>query len=82
VDFFAAQDLARRKTWRLALLFGAAVLCLVLLTNLLVAFFLAFMGNHGQVTGLDSLVRSLPAEYWLWISFAVIGLVGGGRGNK
>jgi len=75
VDFFAAQDLARRKTWRLALLFGAAVLCLVVLTNLLVAAVVSLMANHGQVIDPESLIRSLPAGYWFWISFGVIGTV-------
>ena len=37
MDFFGAQDAARRRTWQLAALFAAAVLSLVLLTNLLVA---------------------------------------------
>ncbi len=37
MNFFEAQDNARRKTWQLLLLFGAAVLSLILLTNVLVA---------------------------------------------
>jgi Zn-dependent protease with chaperone function len=82
MDFFGAQDQARRNTWRLALLFTVAVACLILLTNLLVAIVLAFTTNHGQVTDLGSLLRSLPPESWFWISTAVVGLVALASGYK
>ena len=35
MNFFRAQDDAKRKTWRLAALFAAAVGSLIVLTNLL-----------------------------------------------
>jgi Zn-dependent protease with chaperone function len=75
VDFFGAQDRARRMTWRLALLFTLAVASLILLTNLLVAAVVAFTTNHGQVTDPAALLRSLPVEYWFWISTGVVGMV-------
>jgi Zn-dependent protease with chaperone function len=76
VDFFGAQDRARRKTWQLATLFGSAVLALVLATNLLVALVYAWLLGLG--TGADPLdpvgpLRRLPASYWIWISTTVVG---------
>jgi len=77
LDFFGAQDLARRKTWRLAALFGAAVLSLVVLTNLLVASVYAWATGFGYATPVDleSQLRGLPPLYWLWISVGVVGAV-------
>lgn len=48
MDFFAEQDRARRNLRRLIVLFGAAVLMLVVLTNSLVAAFL-WLGNDYNV---------------------------------
>jgi len=76
MDFFRAQDDARRKTWQLLLLFAAAVAALVLLTNLLVGVTLAWTGTHVMVTSLDPLVRTLPTAYWPWVTFAVVAIVG------
>jgi len=76
VDFFGAQDQARRHTWRLAALFGAAVLSLVLLTNLLVAVVYAWSLGYGDPLDPLTSTRVLPARYWFWISFAVVGAVG------
>jgi len=77
VDFFGAQDLARRRTWRLAVLFGAAVLSLVVMTNLLVALVYAWVLGFGQGDPLDAVgpLRRLPADYWFWITVAVVGIV-------
>lgn len=46
VDFFKAQDQARRNTKLLVLLFGLAVLCLLLLTNLLILITLGFLNTE------------------------------------
>jgi Zn-dependent protease with chaperone function len=43
VDFFKAQDQARRNTKLLVLLFGVAVFCLLVLTNLLILITLGFL---------------------------------------
>ena len=77
MDFFGAQDLARRKTWRLAALFGTAVLSLVVLTNLLVAGVYAWATGFGYATPveLESRLRGLPPLYWLWISAGVVGAI-------
>ncbi|MFU8815311.1 MAG: M48 family metallopeptidase [Pseudomonadales bacterium] len=76
MDFFGAQDGARRKTWQLALLFSAAVVVLIVLTNLLVAIVYAWTANGGQIIEPGMLLRTLPMEYWLWISVGVLGMVG------
>ena len=79
MNFFQAQDNARRRTLHLTLLFGAAVVCLVVLTNLLVA------GRVPVVEQLrlyrsrrrlaDRLAR-IPLDTWLIISVGVIGMIG------
>ena len=50
MDFFAAQDLARRHTLRLVILLALAVLSLVVITNLLVMVLFGFLNTtHGRV---------------------------------
>ncbi|OBP13664.1 peptidase [Rheinheimera sp. SA_1] len=46
VDFFKAQDEARRNTKLLVLLFGLAVFCLLVLTNLLLLITLGFLSTE------------------------------------
>jgi len=77
LDFFGAQDQARRKTWQLAALFGAAVLSLIFLTNLLVALVYAWTTSQArlQPMSITGLLSNLPGEYWGWIGFGVIGAV-------
>ena len=75
MNFFQAQDNARRKTWQLALLFGAAVLTLVVLTNLLVALAFGWTGSQVGMT-FDQALANMPADSWIWISIGVIGVVG------
>ena len=78
MNFFQAQDDARRKTWQLALLFGAAVVCLIVLTNLLVAGVYLFTGNYAQPRPMNmvELLSALPMETWLFITTGVIGMIG------
>ena len=75
MNFFQAQDNARRKTSMLAVLFGAAVLTLLLLTNLFVA--IAF-GWAGMQTGMtfSQTIAQVPIDSWIWISFGVLGVIG------
>lgn len=77
MDFFHAQDNARRSTWRLVALFVAAVVSLVLLTNLLVAAVYAWASNHLQPGRLDlgTMLANLPAGYWATISLGVVGVI-------
>ncbi len=49
MDFFSAQDRARRNTTRLLLLFSAAVIALVVLTNLAVAVAFGALSPEGRV---------------------------------
>ncbi|MCP5178595.1 MAG: M48 family metallopeptidase [Pseudomonadales bacterium] len=80
MNFFEAQDAARRRTWRLVVLFLAAVLTLVLLTNLLVAvagfFFLTPSVALAEPQGsLRYVLESTPPSRWAFISLGVIGVV-------
>lgn len=78
MDFFGAQDSARRKTGQLVLLFGAAVLGLLVLTNVLVGVVIGFFGHPGeQIATMNDAVARVPLEYWVGISAAVLLVVGG-----
>ena len=77
MNFFQAQDEARRRTGRLAILFAAAVISLVVLTNLLVAGVYVWTGNYAMPQEMDlvSLLGQLPIESWFFISTGVIGMI-------
>ena len=74
MNFFQAQDSARRKTWQLAAMFIAAVVTLVLLTNVLVALSFGWGGMQTGMT-LSQTVTSMPVDTWFWVSGGVIGIV-------
>jgi len=76
VDFFAAQDRARRKTWQLALLFGAAVIALVVATNVLIAVVAGFTTTQGVAMGVEDAIAATRAEMWFGISLLVILVIG------
>lgn len=84
MDFFGAQDAARRKTWQLALLFGAAVLCLVLLTNALIAIVYGWAGHQLRPGQFDpaALLATMPVAWWYWITAGVVGAVALASGYK
>jgi Zn-dependent protease with chaperone function len=73
VDFFAQQDIARRNTRLLFLLFLGTVLLLVVITNVLVAAFLFFSQDYniysGQIEGVPGFL-----SYFSWPRFGTIGL--------
>ncbi|MFT7652494.1 MAG: Zn-dependent protease with chaperone function [Limisphaerales bacterium] len=75
MNFFQAQDNARRKTWQLAAMFGAAVVTLIILTNLLVAITFGATGTQVGMTFAESLAN-IPLDTWFWVSGGVVGLVG------
>ena len=77
MDFFSAQDSARRRTWLLVLLFSLAVLGLIVLTNLLVGGVIAWFGSYGEVASLEEAVTRLPMEHWAAISAGVLLIVSG-----
>lgn len=78
MNFFEAQDNARRNTWRLAALFVAAVVSLIIMTNLLVAGVYAWTSNYAMPGSMNlvDLITQLPGQYWLFISTGVLGVVG------
>ena len=84
MDFFGAQDDARRKTWQLAGLFAAAVVSLVVLTNLLVGAVYLWTARPGPTGGVDfnASLGDLPASTWVMISLGVIVVVGLASGYK
>ena len=83
MDFFEAQDNARKKTWQLGVLFGLAVVTLIAITNALVAgaYLLATgglsstRGNPNGSTSYWELLASIPFDIWLWVSLSVITVV-------
>ena len=79
MDFFAQQDLARRNTRLLVILFTLAVIGLVLLTNLLVAGFLFVSEDYnvyaGSRGGWAGFVQQLSWDRFGAISLVVIGSV-------
>ncbi len=84
MDFFRAQDNARRNTWRLAALFAAAVIALVVMTNLLVGTVYLYTTRVGATGGLDlnASLQDLPTRYWLLISLGVLTVIGLACGYK
>ncbi len=73
MDFFAQQDLARRNTRLLTVLFLAAVAGLILLTNALVAAFLWWGDGYNLYTGQRGNWRDF-LSYFTWQRFGSIGL--------
>lgn len=77
MNFYRAQQDARRKTWQLGLLFGAAVLSLILLTNLLVGVSAFWLTTTGVEQGVNlNILETIPLEFWAMVSAAVLGVVG------
>ena len=75
MNFFAAQEQARRKTKWLVVLFALAVLGIVVLTNLLVIIFLAYI--NGTVTSFttEATVQSFNWEQFIAVGSAVLLLI-------
>lgn len=77
MDFFKAQDQARKKTGRLVLLFGAAVVTLVVLTNALVAV-VVMLTTQTSVTlyeGIGTTLATIPAHIWLSVTVGVVATI-------
>ncbi len=73
MDFFKQQDIARRNTRMLVLLFLVAVFLLILLTNAVVAAFLYFGQDYNIYAGSrDGMAGFL--SYFSWERFGYIGL--------
>ena len=67
MDFFREQDIARRNTRLLTLLFGIAVLVLIGMTNLLLVGFVVFESGGGRASLSDDMLD--------WQSFFTVGAV-------
>ena len=76
MDFFTAQDRARRLTGRLVLLLLLAVVGLVLAASVLVALLVVLM--DGQTGGSDPLGRALDPVLFAWVALGVMAVVLGG----
>ncbi len=72
MDFFAQQDLARRNTRLLAVLFGLAVLLLIVLTNVAIAAFLFFGQDYNIYAGSSGINGFL--SYFTLDRFVSVGL--------
>ena len=73
MNFFEQQDIARRNTRVLVLLFMVAVFVLIVLTNLLVAGFLWFGENYNLYSGNRNDLAGF-ISYFSWERFGGIGL--------
>ncbi|WP_447895953.1 M48 family metallopeptidase [Vreelandella sp. GE22] len=81
MDFFTAQDDARRKTGRLVILLIAAVMALIVVTTLVVTLVVYFMGDQGtgqtELTA-NGLLAALSPELVGMVALGVVALVGFG----
>ncbi len=80
MDFFESQEVARRNTLKLVVLFLLAIVSLVAITNLLVMLTLGFMqadpaSGSPMATGSTDLLQRLDWRAFVWISLAVVGVV-------
>ncbi|MBC53947.1 MAG: hypothetical protein CMQ34_08960 [Gammaproteobacteria bacterium] len=75
MDFFRAQDVARRKTGRLVLLFALAIISLIAITNALV---LVTLGLTSTSAGGAPVFTDVEPAVFVSISLAVLAVVGFG----
>lgn len=73
MDFFQQQDIARRNTRVLVLLFSLSVLVLILLTNAVVAAFLFFGDDYNVYSGSRATMQGF-LSYFTWQRFGGIGM--------
>ncbi len=73
MDFFQQQDIARRNTRTLVVIFSLAVLALILLTNAAVAAFLFFANDYNVYNGSRAGLQGF-LSYFSWQRFGGIGL--------
>lgn len=74
MDFFRSQDIARRNTLRLVVLFVLALLSLVAITNLLIMFALGVFAEALDVP----LLQRIDWQLFTWVSLGILGVVGFG----
>ena len=74
MDFFKSQDAAKRNTSRLILLFGLAVLSLILITNLLILFIFGFVGS--EMTSMAAVTSPrMNWELFLYVGLGVSAVI-------
>ncbi|KAA1188906.1 M48 family metallopeptidase [Pseudohalioglobus sediminis] len=73
MDFFQQQDIARRNTRGLVLVFCLAVLALIVLTNAVVAGFLFFADDYNVYSGSRGGLQAF-LSYFSWQRFGGIGI--------
>jgi hypothetical protein len=71
MDFFQAQDSARRNTTSLVVFFALAVLSLIVFTNLLVMVLFGFLDTNNQPVTLSVIAAQFDWETFLLIGAAV-----------
>ena len=77
MDFFSAQDRARRNTGRLVLLFTLAVLSLIAMANLLVMAVFGYLQSPGPASpAASSGLAGLDWEVFATVSLGVLAVVG------
>ncbi len=74
MDFFRSQDVARRNTKRLVLLFSLALLSLIAITNLLILFGLGMFAETLNVP----MFQRIDWPLFAWVSGAILVVVGCG----
>ncbi len=74
MDFFRSQDIARRNTTKLVVLFALAIISLIAITNLLVIVTLGLTQANTEL----SLLEQIDWRLFAWISLAVVAVVGFG----
>ena len=70
MDFFHAQDVARKNTTRLVLYFTLAIISLVILTNLLVMIVFGYIDS--EVLTLETIIQQFDWQVFWMISIVVV----------
>ena len=77
MNFYQAQEDARRKSWQLGALFTLAVIVLVVVTNLLVSLVYLWTTDVTRAASMsmDENIRRIPLTVWLWVTAGVVGTI-------
>lgn len=70
MNFFESQDRVRKHTFQLVLLFGLAVVTLIILTNLLVMLVFGFIDTQ-QIQSAETLIRTIDGQTFFAVSLGV-----------
>ena len=80
MDFFASQDRARRQTVQMAVLFGIAVVLIVLAVNAVVAVTWLFSVEYVTIVSQarHGLFLGIPKNVYLWTTLVTLGIIASG----